>query len=61
MRKGFDSLAALGQEVLEQGPFVGYLFCFLDRRGDIVKVLYRDGQDSCLFAKRQGAVTQSSA
>jgi transposase len=52
MRKGFDSLAMLAQEVLKQYPFAGHLFAFRGRRGDLVKILYWDGQGFCLFAKR---------
>jgi len=52
MRKGFDSLAVLAQEVLKQNPFAGHLFAFRGRRGDPVKILYWDGQGFCLFAKR---------
>ena len=32
MRKGFDSLAMLAQEVLKQNPFAGHLFAFRGRR-----------------------------
>jgi len=53
MRKGFDGLSMLAQEVLKQNPFVGHLFAFRGRRGDLVKILYWDGQGFCLFAKRQ--------
>src|SRR5262245_66689241 len=52
MRKGFDSLGVMAQEVLKQDPFAGHLFAFRGRRGDLVKVLYWDGQGFCLFAKR---------
>jgi transposase len=52
MRKGFDGLAALAQGALEQDPFSGHLFVFRGRRGDLLKVLYWDGQGFCLFAKR---------
>ena len=52
MRKGFDSLSVMAQEVLRQDPFAGHLFAFRGRRGDLVKVLYWDGQGFCLFAKR---------
>lgn len=52
MRKGMDGLAMLVQEVLRQDPFAGHLFVFRGRRGDLVKVLYWDGQGFCLFAKR---------
>ena len=52
MRKGFDGLAALAQQALQQDPFSGHLFVFRGRRGDLLKVLYWDGQGFCLFAKR---------
>jgi transposase len=54
MRKGFDSLAAPAQTVLGQDPFSGHVFCFRGRRGDLVKLLWRDGDGLCLFAKRLG-------
>ena len=52
MRKGFDGLSMLAQDVLKQDPFAGHLFAFRGRRGDLVKILYWDGQGFCLFAKR---------
>ena len=52
MRTGFDGLAMLAQEVLKQNPFSGHFFIFRGRRGDLVKLLYWDGQGYCLFAKR---------
>ena len=52
MRKGFDGLAAVVQEKLVQDPFCGHLFVFRGRRGDLLKVLWYDGQGLCLFAKR---------
>ena len=52
MRRGFDGLAALVQGVLAQDPFSGALFLFRGRRGDLVKVLWWDGQGLCLYAKR---------
>ena len=52
MRKGFDGLSLLAQEVLKQDPFSGSLFVFRGKRGDLIKVLYWDGQGFCLFAKR---------
>jgi transposase len=52
MRKGFDGLAAAVQERLAQDPFGGHLFVFRGRRGDLLKVLWWDGQGLCLFAKR---------
>jgi transposase len=52
MRRGFDGLARQVQQVLGQDPFCGHLFVFRGRRGDLVKVLFWDGQGMCLFAKR---------
>ena len=52
MRKGFDGLAAAVQERMAQDPFCGHLFVFRGRRGDLIKVLWWDGQGLCLFAKR---------
>jgi transposase len=52
MRKGFDGLSVLAQETLRQDPFSGHLFVFRGKRGDLVKILYWDGQGFCLFAKR---------
>ena len=52
MRKGFDGLALAVQEVLRRDPHCGHLFVFRGRRGDLIKVLWHDGQGMCLFAKR---------
>jgi len=52
MRKGFASLALLVQEVLKHDPLSGHLFCFRGRRGDLLKVIWHDGQGACLFSKR---------
>ena len=73
MRKGFPSLALLVQEVLKGDPLSGHLFVFRGRRGDLLKVIWHDGQGACLFTKRlergrfvwppvsNGAVTISGA
>ena len=52
MRRGFDGLAALVQSALTQDPFSGHVFVFRGKRGDIIKLLWWDGQGMCLFAKR---------
>jgi transposase len=52
MRRGFDGLARQVQQVLGQDPFGGHLFVFRGRRGDLIKLLFWDGQGLCLFAKR---------
>ena len=52
MRKGFDGLAAMVQTALVANPFCGHVFVFRGRRGDILKVLWFDGQGLLLLAKR---------
>jgi transposase len=48
----FDGLSAQVQTVLNEQPFSGHVFVFRGRRGDIVKLLWWDGDGLCLFAKR---------
>jgi transposase len=52
MRKGFGSLALLVQETLTRNPYGGELFIFRGRRGDLIKVIWHDGQGACLFTKK---------
>ena len=52
MRKGFDGLGAQVQTGLLQDPCCGHVFVFRGRRGDLVKLLWWDGDGLCLFAKR---------
>ena len=52
MRKGMDGLAAVAQTALAEDPFRGHVFAFRGRRGDLVKLLWFDGDGLCLFAKR---------
>ena len=52
MRKGMDGLFALAQTALEQAPFSGHVFVFRGRRGDLLKLVWFDGDGLCLFAKR---------
>ena len=52
MRKGFAGLSALAETVLERDPYSGHLFVFRGRRGDLIKVIWWDGQGACLFSKR---------
>src|ERR1700730_3056835 len=48
MRKGFPGLALLVQETLKRDPFDGDLFIFRGRRGDLIKIVWHDGQGACL-------------
>ena len=52
MRKQFNGLSALAERVLKQDPFSGHLFVFRGRRGDLVKIVWWDGQGACMFSKR---------
>jgi len=64
-----DGLHGYAQRI----PLRGHLFCFRGRRGDLLKVIWHDGQGACLFTKRlerrrflwpspaDGVVTISSA
>ena len=52
MRKGFNGLAVLAETILKEDPFSGHLFVFRGRRGDLIKVIWWDGQGACLFSKR---------
>jgi transposase len=52
MRKGFDGLAVCVQEVMKNDPHSGHVFVFRGKRGDLIKLIWHDGQGMCLFAKR---------
>ena len=52
LRRGFDGLSAQVQHVLQKEPLSGHVFVFRGKRGDIVKLLWADGDGLCLFAKR---------
>jgi transposase len=52
LRRGFTGLSALVQNTLAQDPFSGHVFVFRGRRGDLIKLLWWDGDGLCLFAKR---------
>ena len=52
LRRGFNGLSAQVQTVLEQQPFSGHVFVFRGRRGDMIKLLWFDGDGLCLFSKR---------
>ena len=52
LRRGFTGLSALVQSKLEKNPLSGQVFIFRGRRGDLVKLIWFDGDGLCLFAKR---------
>ena len=52
MRKSFNGLVALVQNVLLEDPLSGCLFVFFNRRGNYMKLVTWDRTGYCLFAKR---------
>ena len=52
MRRGFVGLSGMVQTALEQNAFSGHVFVFRGKRGDLIKILWWDGDGLCLFAKR---------
>jgi transposase len=52
MRKGFDGLCVLVQQVFQRDPLEGHLFLFLNRRRDRLKILYWDRDGLALWYKR---------
>ena len=52
LRRGFQGLSMLVEAVLEQAPYAGHVFVFRGKRGDLIKLLWFDGDGLCLFQKR---------
>lgn len=52
MRRSFRGLIMLTEAVLRQEPVSGHLFVFLNRRRDLMKILYWDGTGFCIWYKR---------
>lgn len=52
LRRSFDGLAATALDKLTRDPREGGLFVFLNRRGNQVRVLFKDPHGWCILAKR---------
>jgi transposase len=52
LRRGFTGLSGMVQTALKENPFSGHVFVFRGRRGDLIKMLWWNGDGLCLFAKR---------
>lgn len=52
LRLGYDGLARLARDVLEQDPLSGHLFVFSNRRRNRIKILYWDRDGLAIWMKR---------
>jgi transposase len=52
MRRSFDGLALAARQRLGEDPQSGALFCFVNKRGNRLKVLWWDQNGYCLLYKR---------
>ncbi len=52
LRRSFDGLFSLVEELIRQDPYSGSLFLFRGRRGDFIKILWWDLDGWAIFAKR---------
>jgi transposase len=52
MRKSFDGLAGVTQEILRLNPLSGHVFVFCNRRKDRLKILFWDRAGYWCLAKR---------
>lgn len=57
MRKSFDGLEGLVRTALGADPLTGDVYVFRNRRGDLLKLLYWDGDGYVLWYKRLEAGT----
>jgi len=52
MRKSYQGLSVLAEQVLIQDPFSGCLFVFYNKRKDRLKILYWHLNGFCIWQKR---------
>lgn len=52
MRKGFNGLVGVVRAVLDEDPLSGDVFCFLNRRKTLMKILAFNGDGYVIFYKR---------
>lgn len=52
MRSSYDTLFQKTKSILEQDPFSGHLFVFMNKRRSSCKCLYFDGTGFVIIAKR---------
>lgn len=52
LRRGFDGLAAIVQDAMDEDPLSGSLYIFLNRRRNRIKALYWDNDGYAIWYKR---------
>ena len=52
MRMSFRGLSGVVRQRLEEDPLSGHLFCCLNRRRTLMKILFHDRTGYCIFYKR---------
>jgi transposase len=52
MRRSFDGLAVIAEQVLRQNPLSGHLFVFVNRRGDRLKILWWSRGGYAIYYRR---------
>ena len=52
MRSSYDSLFEKSKTILQQDPFSGHLFLFINQRRTSIKCLYYDGTGLVIISKR---------
>jgi transposase len=57
MRKSFDTLAAIVDQVIGQDPLSGHWFVFVNRRANRMKILCFEGDGYAIWSKRLEAGT----
>jgi len=52
MRRSFDGLGMMVKTIVNEDPFSGHLFVFINRRRDRVKILWWEGDGAAIYYKR---------
>ena len=52
LRRGYDGLAAIVKDAMDEDPLSGSLFVFVNKRGNRIKLLYWDRDGYAIWYKR---------